>query len=202
MGDAPSLRPEKVGRLPTLRGDGSFITGCEAGGMPSYRRFRVRGGTCVFTVNLAARGSALPTERIGALRAARGATMAEHPAHCDAVVVMPDHVLAIRALPPGDAGFSIRRRKIKARLSRAGGAVAGPRDSLVRRREAGVRQRRFWEHMIRDEVDFAAHLALCWGSPVRGGLAERAAEWAFSPIRRDIRAGRVAADRAGETAAA
>jgi len=34
----------------------------------------------------------------------------------------------------------------------------GRRASLLRKREAGVWQRRYWEHTIRDDQDYAAHM--------------------------------------------
>jgi putative transposase len=38
----------------------------------------------------------------------------------------------------------------------------------------------------------------CWGNPVKHGLVARAAEWPFSSIHRDIRAGRVDPEWAGD----
>ena len=41
-----------------------------------------------------------------------------HPFHVDALVVLPDHLHCIWALPPGDADFATRWRFIKTLASR------------------------------------------------------------------------------------
>ena len=51
---------------------------------------------------------------------------------------------------------------------------------------------------LRDARDYRMHVRYCWGNPVKHGLVARAAEWPFSSIHRDIRAGRVDAGWAGE----
>ena len=58
--------------------------------------------------------------------------------------------------------------------------------------EAGVWQRRFWEHHIRGPADFADHVRYCWDNPVKHGLAERPEGWPYSSVHRDIRLGRYA----------
>ena len=63
------------------------------------------------------------------------------------------------------------------------GRVAHPQDrrpSLVRKRETGVWQRRYWEHTIRNEADYAAHMDYIHFNPVKHGLAEHPAAWPFS----------------------
>ena len=70
--------------------------------------------------------------------------------------------------------------------------------SKVAKGDAGVWQRRFWEHHIRDADDHAAHLRYCWANPVRHGLVERPADWPHSSIHRDIRLGRVEPEWSGE----
>lgn len=63
--------------------------------------------------------------------------------------------------------------------------------SKVAKGDAGIWQRRFWEHCIRDDEDYRRHMAYCWGNPIRHGLVERAVDRPYSSIHRDIRAGRV-----------
>jgi len=55
--------------------------------------------------------------------------------------------------------------------------------------EQAVWQRRFWEHRIRDERDYANHLDYVHFNPVKHGYVARAADWPFSSIHRYIRAG-------------
>ena len=155
--------------------------------MPNYRRLRVPGATYFFTVNLAERGSTVLSDRIDQLREAYRATAAEHPIHCDAMVVLPDHIHAVWTLPEGDDDFSRRWQKLKARFTQATG-LRGPQSrSMVEKREAGLWQRRFWEHMIRDEAERRRAVAHCLSDPVRHGLVGRAEDWPFSTIHRDLR---------------
>ena len=86
--------------------------------MTEYRRHFIPGGTYFFTVNLAERSRRLLIEHIALLRVAVVETRREHPFELDAAVVLPDHIHTIWTLPPGDANFSVRWRKIKARFSR------------------------------------------------------------------------------------
>ena len=42
-----------------------------------------------------------------------------------------------------------------------------------KRRERGVWQRRFWEHLIRDEDDYRAHMDYVHINPVKHGLVDQ-----------------------------
>lgn len=155
--------------------------------MSSYRRLRLPGATYFFTVNLLDRSSTLLVDRIDDLRAAYAATLKEAPWTCHAMVVLPDHVHAVWTLPPGDADFSERWRKLKARFTRRVGNIAHVSPSRTRKREAGVWQRRFWEHAIRDEADFDAHVRYCWENPVKHGYVDAPEDWPFSSVRGMVR---------------
>lgn len=178
----------------------------DGGRMSRYRRLRVPGGTYFFTVNLAERGRSTLVDNIAALRTAYRATVGDHPVFCDAMVVLPDHLHAVWTLPEGDADFSLRWSVLKARftisLRRAGfsppselpvvqsGRYAGLKPGLrVAKREQAVWQRRFWEHMIRDDEDYAAHVTYCRFNPVKHGLVAKPEDWPYSSVHRDIRAG-------------
>ena len=63
--------------------------------------------------------------------------------------------------------------------------------SIRAKGDAGIWQRRFWEHHIRDEADFRAHVQYCWTNPVKHGLVAQPVDWPFSSTHRDIRLGRV-----------
>ncbi|WP_457646876.1 REP-associated tyrosine transposase [Profundibacter sp.] len=157
--------------------------------MSNYRRARVTGASYFFSVNLARRGGDLLVERIDDLRAAFSATMAQRPFICDSMVVLPDHIHAVWTLPKGDADFSTRWRVIKGRFSHRVEVEMPQRQSLVSKREKGIWQRRFWEHLIRDERDYRNHVEYCWGNPVKHGFVERAVDWPFSSIHREIKHG-------------
>lgn len=166
--------------------------------MSRYLRPRVSGASVFFTVALAERGSDLLVREIGRLREAVAATRAERPFGIDAWVVMPDHLHCVWTLPEGDAEYSVRWRLIKGRFA-AGLAASDRRSpSKVAKSEKGIWQRRFWEHHIRDEADFAAHVRYCWINPVKHGFVERPSDWPHSSIHRDIRLGRVEPEWSGE----
>ncbi len=165
--------------------------------MPNYRRNRVPGGTYFFTVNLLDRRSTLLTDNIDTLRAAIAGVKAEHPFHIDAWVVLPDHMHALWTLPEGDADYSGRWRAIKKAFVKAMPATEQRSEARVRRGERGVWQRRFWEHTIREEADYAAHMDYTHFNPVKHGLAACAAKWPFSTFQRCVRQGLYPADWAG-----
>ncbi len=67
--------------------------------------------------------------------------------------------------------------------------------SKMAKGDGRVWQRRYWEHHIRDEDDFRAHVRYCWINPVKHGLAGRPEDWPYSSYHRDggVRSGFVAA---------
>lgn len=112
------------------------------------------------------------------------------PFEIDCAAVLPAELHMIWTLPPGDADFSTRWRLIKSGFSRLVEGPAAVRPSLVRKGERGVWQRRFWEHLIRDGADLAAHRDFCLNAPVRAGLVRRAVDWPWSSVHRDLSEGR------------
>jgi putative transposase len=168
--------------------------------MPNYRRAFVPGGCWFFTVNLLDRRTRLLTDHIEALREATRQTRQRHPFRIDAFVVLPDHLHSVWTLPPDDADFSIRWRLIKSRFARS--VPKGERLSRVRRArgERGIWQRRFWEHLIRDDADYARHVEYCYINPVKHSLVGRVRDWPHSSFHRDVRAGIFPEDWAGEIA--
>ena len=156
------------------------------------------GGCWFFTVNLLERRKTLLVDHIDALRTALATTRERNPFVIDAVVVLPDHIHAVWTLPPGDADFSLRWRLIKQRFAR--GLPKHERIRAVRqaRHERGVWQRRFWEHLIRDEADYARHVEYCYINPVKHGLVSRVGDWPHSSFHRDVRARIIPQDWAGD----
>ncbi|MFM2313247.1 MAG: hypothetical protein RLZZ04_2523 [Cyanobacteriota bacterium] len=65
----------------------------------------------------------------------------------------------------------------------------GISESRIARKESNLWQRRFWEHLIRDETDFANHCDYIHYNPVHHELCDQPQEWAFSSIHRFIRSG-------------
>jgi putative transposase len=73
---------------------------------------------------------------------------------------------------------------------------AGERLSARRqaRGERGIWQRRFWEHTIRDDADYASHVDYIHYNPVKHGYVKRPADWVYSSIHRFIADGRLTVD--------
>lgn len=69
------------------------------------------------------------------------------------------------------------------RVGARGEERVGARPDL--RDEAAIWQKRFWEHHIRDDRDFAEHVRYCWINPVKHGLVERQEDWPYSSWHRD-----------------
>ena len=157
--------------------------------MVDYRRNRVPGGTYFFTVNLLDRRSCLLVEHIDWLREAVRAVKCRRPFQIDAWVVLPDHLHAVWTLPEGDADYSGRWRSIK--IAFAKGLPKTERRSAVRlnKGERGIWQRRFWEHTIRDDADYAAHVDYVHVNPLKHGLVERLADWPYSSFHRAVARG-------------
>lgn len=153
-------------------------------GMSRYRRLYVPGGTYFFTVALADRSATTLVDEIDLLRSVYASVAREHPITCNAMVVLPDHIHAVWTLPPGDADFSVRWKKIKGLFSQHCRAKGRPSASKIARGEKGIWQRRFWELAIRDANDFQSHLDYCRWNPVRHRLVQSPEEWPYSSFRR------------------
>src|SRR5262245_38216802 len=166
--------------------------------MPNYRRAFVPGGCWFFTVNLLDRRSGLLTQEIASLREATRHTRERHPFRIDAFVVLPDHIHAIWTLPSGDADFSTRWRLIKIEFSKSIPRTEWLSKARQARGERGIWQRRFWEHLIRDEEGYRRHVEYCYINPVKHRLVTRVRDWPFSSFHRDVSTGLFSADWAGE----
>lgn len=163
-----------------------------------YRRANIAGGTYFFTVNLADRSSSLLIEQVDVLRATMRAVQQRHPFHIDAIVVLPDHLHAMWTLPSGDSEFAQRWTLIKAAFSRAMplGETCSP--SRLKKGERGIWQRRYWEHLIRNDEDYARHVDYIHFNPVKHGHVTRPVEWPHSSIHRYVKNGILPEDWAGE----
>ncbi|HYE36063.1 REP-associated tyrosine transposase [Methylocaldum sp.] len=158
--------------------------------MPDYRRYRVPGGTYFFTVNLLERyPNDLLVRHIDLLRTVVREVRTKRPFHIDAWVILPDHLHGVWTLPPGDDDFTNRWRLIKQDFSKALPATERRSKVRIARGERGIWQRRFWEHAICDEEDYAAHMDYCHINPVKHGYVQRVAEWPYSTFHRYVERG-------------
>ena len=164
--------------------------------MVRYRRNFVPGGAYFFTVTLADRRSSTLVDHIGALREAFRVARRERPFAIDAIVVLPDHLHAVLTLPAGDADFSGRWRRIKGHFSNH--IIAAGSASRHANGELALWQRRFWEHTIRDETDYARHVDYIHFNPVKHGLVSRVCDWPHSSFHLYVRRGDLPEDWGGD----
>ena len=168
--------------------------------MPNYRRLRVPGGCWFFTVTLADRSADHLVRHVDALRSSVRAVRERRPFRIDAMVILPDHIHAVWTLPEDDADYSSRWYLIKLgftrRLNTAGVALPPGR----RRGERGLWQRRFWDHLLRDDDDYGRHVDYCHFNPMKHGLVDRVIDWPHSTFHRAVREGIYAPDWTGDAA--
>ena len=116
-----------------------------------YRRADIKGGTYFFTVNLAERKRTLLTDEMDTLRIVLNRVKKQHPFQLNAMVVFPDHLHALLTLPLDDNDYSTRWALIK-----SGFSLQLPKDEKINKSrkakgEQGIWQRRFWEHLRRED---------------------------------------------------
>jgi putative transposase len=162
--------------------------------MSRYRRDNTPGATWFFTVVTYRRRPILCDEPMrAALRRAIELTRLDWPFAIDAWVLLPDHLHCIWTLPDGDADFSTRWNLIKRRTSAALKETYNRPElmnqSKTAHRELTIWQRRFWEHRIRDERDFAQHADYIHYNPLKHDLVTSPADWAYSSFHRYVHDG-------------
>ena len=177
-----------------------------------YRRAWRPGGWYFFTLVTYKRLPILTVpENVSRLRMSFHHVMQKRPFEIDGIVVLPDHVHCIWRLPEEDADFATRWRLIKHFFSRscfvgkmgkaspalvewadhAHQTTADEKQSNSRKgkRERAVWQRRYWEHLIRNEEDWRRHMDYIHYNPVRHGLASVPAEWPYSSFKQCVEKG-------------
>jgi putative transposase len=57
------------------------------------------------------------------------------------------------------------------------------------RRDRGIWHQRYWEHTIRNDRDYAAHMDYSHFNPVKHGLVAKPSDWPFSSFHRAVSVG-------------
>lgn len=162
--------------------------------MSNYRRAIWPGGTFFLTLVTHNRRPILtsPLAR-PILRNAWMQTKQRMPFQTDAVCLLPDHLHCLITLPENDSNFSQRIQMIKGIFSiqylKSGGNDGKRNQSRIKKGEAGIWQRRFWEHMIRDEDDMQRHFDYIHYNPIKHGLTEDVKAWPWSSFHKYVRLG-------------
>lgn len=115
-----------------------------------------------------------------------------------AMVLLPDHLHAIFELPPDDEDFSTRISVMKVLFSKQ---IVSTNETLSTsrsaRRERGIWQRRFYEHVIRDDRDLQNHIDYIHINPVKHGYVKRVQDWPHSSFHRYVCEGKLPINWAG-----
>ncbi|EDY85320.1 transposase [gamma proteobacterium HTCC5015] len=167
--------------------------------MPQYIRKIDGGRTWFFTVNLQNRKSQTLTKHIDILRASVKKVRTRYPFEINAWVVLPDHMHAVWTLAEEDSDFSLRWRLIKTYFVKSLSDSERVPLRNEKRGEAGLWQRRFWEHQIRDAEDYKNHIEYCYINPVRHGYVQRVRDWPYSSFHRDVQGGEFPTSWGGPT---
>jgi putative transposase len=145
-----------------------------------YRRAFIPGGTIFFTLVTYKRRPIFTTpEAIELLRNAFQYTQ--------------------QRMPSGVSDFATRWRLIKSHFTRnwcAKGAISEVA-SRVPKGEKDVLQRRFWEHLIRDEQELIRHGEYIQYNPVKHGLLKSPSDWRYSSLMKYVQDGTYPPDWGG-----
>ena len=170
--------------------------------MMKYRRLFNPGATVFFTVVSYLRQPIFKSQSsVDLLSDAIQYVMRRHPFTIDALVVLPDHLHSIWTLPDGDVDYPTRWRLIKSYFTRVIASSLSMRqtESMAKKGEQPVFQRRYWEHTIRDEKDYKNHLDYIHFNPVRHGYSKEPSEWAASSFHQYLENGYYPHDWGGKS---
>jgi putative transposase len=149
-----------------------------------YRRSDVLGASYFFTVVTYGQQPLLArAEAVATFERALQTVQQRRSFVLEAQVVLPDHLHALWTLPDNDSDYPTRWRLIKEAFTREYVTTNRVQEPDSRRRARGERavwQRRYWEHLIRDDHDFSAHVEYIHYNPVRHGLVKAPADWPHS----------------------
>ena len=157
--------------------------------MPNWKRAFVPGGTFFFTVVTDCRRPIFQSDFATRLL---GEVLRECQFHWQfeikAIVLLPDHLHTIWALPRSDANFSKRWAWTKSQFTKRwlaqGGTQTMTSEGRKRNGRKGVWQPKFWEHCLKDEYDFERHFDYIHYNPVKHGYVDDPKDWPFSSLKR------------------
>jgi putative transposase len=162
-----------------------------------YRRAFIPGASFFFTLVTEQRRPLFASAAaVHTLRMAFTKVCKTRPFQIDAIAVLPDHLHCIWTLPPGDSDFATRWRLIKTGFTKHCDPmlrIASNHARLTKRQQA-LWQHRYWEHVLRNETDFAQHLEYIHFNPVKHRLVSSPIEWPYSSFHRYVSAGIYPAD--------
>lgn len=147
-----------------------------------YIRLYIKGGIYFFTVVTYKRRRILcKYNNIITLKNAFDFVKSRYPLKICSIVILPDHIHCIWSLPKDDCDFSVRWRLIKSYFTRN----CNEKDLTIplsrkKKKERTIWQRRFWEHLIRDENDYEKHYYYIYYNPVKHGFVKSPEVWKYT----------------------
>jgi putative transposase len=154
-----------------------------------YRRLFAPGGCYFFTLVTAQRRHIFSDDAaIRVLRESFLQVMAKRPFSIDAFVLLPDHLHCIWTLPPDDCDFATCWRLIKTWFTKHY-QTKPAHASDITTPQKGHWQPRYWEHLLRDDIDFQHHIDYIHYNPVKHGYAQRPLDWPHSSLQRYVAMG-------------
>ena len=154
-----------------------------------YRRANFSGASYFFTLVTEKRQPLFAdNNNVVLLRQAFRRVMKTRPFVIEAAVILPDHLHCIWTLPPDDADFSTRWRLIKTYFTKHCDAryKLTPNKARIKKQQHAIWQHRYWEHYLRDDLDFEQHVNYIHYNPVKHHYVNRAVDWEYSSIHRFI----------------
>lgn len=164
--------------------------------MRSYIRDKSKGSTYFLTMTLLNRKSQLLTNHIDEFRQAYRLTKQNHSFELHALVLLPDHVHILITLAEDSDDYAIIIGNIKTHFSRQ---IPKLNNEIIshsrnKKRERGIWQRRFWEHRIREELDYQRHMDYIHYNAVKHGYVARLIDWPYSTFQKCVDDGFYASD--------
>jgi len=159
--------------------------------MRTYIRDKTKGGTYFLTMNLSNRKSKLLTKHINEFRHAYRLTKQNHDFELNSMILLPDHIHLLITLSEDSDNYAVIIASIKTHFSRQIKKYDSEviNQSRVRKRERGIWQRRYWEHKIRDSLDYQRHMDYIHYNAVKHGYVARPIDWQYSTFRKCVEEG-------------
>jgi len=156
--------------------------------MPNYKRYYIRNRYVFITVVTHNRQPIL-IENIDLLRECFKKTLKTFDFEIFASVILPNHFHII-IKPANIKDFSKIVGLIKKYFSYSIDEKYNDKninESRIKRAEKGIWQRRFYDHLIRDEEDLHLHLDYIHYNPVKHGYSKSVKDWKFSSFTKFVK---------------
>ena len=157
-----------------------------------YRRIFQPGGTYFFTLVTCNRQNIFREENAKIkINLAVDTVRKRHPFSMISYVILPDHIHMIMTLPINDSDFPTRLRLIKSTFTRhwTEKEMIPVTPSRSNKHERMIWQRRYWEHLIRNEEDLVRHIEYIHYNPVKHEYSQSPYEWGFSSFKDFVKDG-------------